>query len=370
MQRELLWDKLNKEKAIIIYGAQIVAFGVYKAIKEVLEKEVLYFAVSNKTDNPENIEGIPVKEFHEIKEVMKSSLVIVATPQVYHERIWEQISEYHVKNVIYVDTHIEYLIMSQYYRKLHDYKLLEDIGIYEKVKKEKSRENQFKSIGMYMARCHVDPILKNQPKYSEWIKQIQVGAALTDRTICRLKDNVAENISVKNRNYSELTATYWVWKHAQEGYKGICHYRRIFELENEDIQKVLDNNVNVILPLPFVCNGDTSAQYGRYISKEDQKLLFQALREVSPQYALGAETILKDKYLYNYNMLLADAATFDNYCKWLFPILSRAEELCEPGEIVRKDRYIGYFGEVLTALYFLYNKNNLNIVHAKKKWLV
>jgi len=69
-------------------------------------------------------------------------------------------------------------------------------------------------------------------------------------------------------------------------------------------------------------------------------------------------------------MFLADKDTFNDYCKWIFPILERAEELCEPDGLKRSDRYIGYLAEVLTALYFLYNKCNLKIVHGEKIWMI
>jgi hypothetical protein len=163
---------------------------------------------------------------------------------------------------------------------------------------------------------------------------------------------------------------YWAWKNSKAEFLGICHYRRMLVLSNNDLRIIKQNKVNVVLPLPFVCYPDTSGQYGRYISRDDQKKMLQALKEISPDYYDVALRILKGPYLYNYNMFLADWHTFNDYCQWIFPILERAEMICEPEGIERRDRYIGYFAEVLTAIYFLYNKNNLKIVHGEKKWMV
>ena len=58
------------------------------------------------------------------------------------------------------------------------------------------------------------------------------------------------------------------------------------------------------------------------------------------------------------------------YCDWLFPLLSRVEELSEPKGSERADRYIGYLGENLTTLYFMKNKDRLKIAHAGRLMLL
>ena len=68
-------------------------------------------------------------------------------------------------------------------------------------------------------------------------------------------------------------------------------------------------------------------------------------------------------YLYNYNILIATVEVLRTYCAWLFPILSRTEELSMPHGWERADRYIGYLGENLLTLYFMYHQKDLNIVH-------
>ena len=39
-------------------------------------------------------------------------------------------------------------------------------------------------------------------------------------------DNTGKNISARNKQYCEMTATYWVWKNTHHTWKGIEHYRR------------------------------------------------------------------------------------------------------------------------------------------------
>ena len=58
-------------------------------------------------------------------------------------------------------------------------------------------------------------------------------------------------------------------------------------------------------------------------------------------------------------MLIAKKKVFQDYCNWLFPILARTEELSEPKGWERADRYIGYLGENLMTLYFMYYMEDL-----------
>lgn len=360
-ERDKIWQRIEEADKFYIYGAQVVAYGVYTAIREVLKKCPEAFLVSTMDNNPPVIDDITVTVLSE--DISTDALIIVSTPEVYHEEIKDKLIHYNLRNIIFVDTHTEYLIMSRYFRILGRFKLLEDLPLYNKA-------DDLPDVKMYMAKHHKDRTLKKKYNIPPWIVPIQVGASLTDLRIADLLDNTGENISYKNYKYSEMTATYWAWKNLREEYLGICHYRRMLFLDEDDLKKIKQNKVNAVLPLPFVCYPDASGQYGRYISAEDQEKMMQALKEVSPEYYEAAQNILKEPYLYNYNMFLADKDTFNDYCKWIFPILERAEELCEPDGLKRSDRYIGYLAEVLTALYFLYNKCNLKIVHGEKIWMI
>lgn len=362
VDRDMIWKRIEEADSYYIYGAQVVAYGVYTAVRNLSYKEPEAFIVSSRGNNPEKIEHIPVIEIYE--GIDSGALIIVATPQIYHEDIKAKLDQFRLKNTLYVDTHVEYLIMSNYFKKLGRFLLLEDLPLPNEAVDDLSQ------VKIYMAKHHKDPILREKYELPPWIEPIQVGTTLTDQRIAGRLDNTGDNISHKNYKYSELTAMYWAWKNCREEYLGICHYRRILLLEQVDFRRIKEHGINVVLPLPFICYPDASGQYGRYISSDDQERMMQALREVSPEYYRGALNILKEPYLYNYNMFLADSHTFNDYCEWIFPILERAEALCEPDGRERRDRYIGYFAEVLTAIYFLYNKNNLRIAHGEKKWMV
>ncbi len=363
VEKDSLYKKIQEAEEVWIYGAGVVAYGIYKALIKVFGIVPEAFIVSHAQGKNE-MDGICVKSIESLECWNNKKLMIIATPEIYHMEIEVILNEKGIINCIYVDTHIEYLLMSEYFKKETTFQILpcEDDLIQD--------NTQEIEVSVYMAKSHMDKKLQSVVEYGEFVRPIQVGATLTTEQIASTVDNIGDNISLKNRNYSELTATYWVWKNVRSEYKGICHYRRQLLVGKRQMNWVKSNQVDVILPLPFVCYPDTKGQYGRYINEEDRCILMRALNEISPEYAKAAEEILKKQYLYNYNMLIAREDIFDKYCAWMFPILFYAEELRAQVKPGAEDRFAGYFGEVLTAIYFLKNKDIFKIVHAEKKWYV
>ena len=79
--------------------------------------------------------------------------------------------------------------------------------------------------------------------------------------------------------------------------------------------------------------------------------------------------MLKQEYLYNYNIVVAKREVLDAYCEWLFPLLFRIEEINDPKGEKIPNRYIGYIGETLETLYFMCNGEKLRIAHTECKFI-
>ena len=221
-----------------------------------------------------------------------------------------------------------------------------------------------------MSKFYKDRELNGTYFISDWVHPVQAGAALTDVCVADIQDNAGENISSKNVNYCELTAMYWLSKHISSEYMGLFHYRRMLDVKEDDLYRLREGDVDVILPYPTVHYPNIGEHHKRYLKEADWDAMVQALQEVSPEYYEHFEEVFKGQYFYNYNMLIAKEQVFKDYCDWLFAILERTEELSVPKGCERADRYIGYMGENLTTLYFMVNKDKLNIVHAGRKMLI
>ena len=189
--------------------------------------------------------------------------------------------------------------------------------------------------------------------------------------------NTGYNISFKNGNYCEITALYWIWKNVLEknqsydsGYYGLFQYRRLLNISEKEALSLKANQVDVILPFPTMHEPDMLEHHTRYLPESDWLAMLQALEELQPSYAAAFRSLSKQPHLYNYNILIARAEVLKDYCAWLFPILERTEHLSRPRGWERNDRYIGYLGENLLTLYFLYHADHLKIVHTGRIMLI
>lgn len=381
---------------LAIFGAQGYALGTYMAIKELYPaREIECFLVSKMGMNDSSLLGIPVRELDAYVSGMtqadKDNIeVLIATPEMVHPEIEEILENYGFRKHIALTSERWADLMDEYHARLGSFTPLRALPV----------GNMKPFIRVYAAKSHVDRALRRNYQFPEYMLPIQVGSALCDRRIADVMDNSGDNISQKNGNYCELTALYWIWKNRlctnigdkvrdkmthdngkksdaentaetdEYQYYGLAQYRRMFELSEDDLLRLYSNDVDVLLPYPLPYAPDIHEHHKRYIKEPDWKALIQALNELQPEYAKAFEKILEQPFLYNYNVILAKKKVLKDYCEWLFPILSRVEELSVPKGDERSDRYIGYMGETLETLYFMYNADKLNVVHTGCKLLV
>lgn len=364
---------MSKRLRTIIFGAQGYALGTYTAIKNLYpEREMLGFVVSSMVDNAPILGGAPVRELADfsgdLSDEEKDSIeVIIATPESVQEEIALLLKNYGYNHVKKLDSEYWNELMSVFHAREHIFMPLKSMpkGIKAPVLK------------IYLAKHHKDKPLRNVLEIKDYMHFIQVGAVCCDSRIAELADDVGENISSKNPNYCELTGLYWIWKRflstkerfVDGEYVGFAQYRRILVLSDEDLLRLEENDVDVVLPFPLLYEPDIGAHHDRYISKRDWDVLLDAVKRVHPDYFSRLTKILEQQYLYNYNVILAKENVLSDYCEWLFPILEVVEELSVPKGDERSDRYIGYMAETLETLYFRANADKLKIAHVGVRML-
>ena len=212
------------------------------------------------------------------------------------------------------------------------------------------------------------------PNIPEYVP-IQVGKARTELDFGYLTDYTGDNISIKNNNYCELTALYWIWKNDKESdIVGLCHYRRYFIkshiqniknlIKQNKVIKLLKNN-EVILPKKKLWAGNVENCYIKCAGKnEDERrraIDLQVLRDVfnkkDKTYLPALEEILASKYATYANMIIARKNVINEYCEWLFSILfAMEEEMIKRKIYFENSRVFGFISEILLGVWIRRNK--------------
>ena len=198
---------------------------------------------------------------------------------------------------------------------------------------------------------------------------VQVGKSLVQEDYGYLKDDSGENISAKNRSFSELTALYWAWKNRffkESEFCGLVHYRRYFSgsavfgkyhiLSEKEIASILDD-YDVIVPKKRKYYIETVGDhYAHAHYSKDLDVLKSILKERSPEYLNAFENIMEQTSLYLYNMFVMRTEDFNAYCAWLFPILFELEERIDiSGYDTYQRRVFGFLSERLFTVWLLHH---------------
>lgn len=357
---------------LVIYGAQAIALGTYNAIKELHpEINVQCILVTSMENNAPTLGGVPVQELNDFvtgmsQEEKDNIEVLICTPERVMDVIADSLEKVGLYNYVKLD--------SMHWAKLQEMAFIKS-GKYVPLVSYPDGVHM-PDIKIFKMVHHKDRELRTEYDDPQYITRLQVGATFSDRIVADLQDNIQDNISDKNGNYSELTGLYWFWKNyiqagkLPNGYVGLAHYRRFLEFSDDDLKKIQDNDIDVVLPYPMPYEPNIEAHHLRYLSDSEWNAVLQALDELQSEYAKAFKEILKQNYFYNYNVIVAKGEVLNDYCSWLFPLLFRIEEINDPKGEKQPNRYIGYIGETLETLYFMYNKGKLKIAHAGCRFLV
>lgn len=361
-------EKIIHAESIVIYGARIVANEVANCL--MLEPyccSIEAFMVSGREGNPKELLGIPVITVEEGRESFRESLIIVAVLERYMDEITASLQKNGFNNVLYFgfESDLWSKIRGNYFR----YESIKKSGKYLTLEEELAKTPEsLAKVHIYFAKCDLDRELKDKREYP-WEIPIQVGASLTDRIVCDVRDNTGENISVKNRQYCELTALYWIWKNDHSDYVGLCHYRRHFEFSEEIIRKIGGSDIDVAVTIPILNFPSVRDIYENDHCIEDWDIMLDVLRKLYPDYYTTALKVQDGDYYYAYNMLIARKEILDSYCEWVFPVLEHCELACSKKTDKYQARFIGFLAERLMTIYFIHNSFRWKLVHVRKNYL-
>ena len=150
---------------------------------------------------------------------------------------------------------------------------------------------------------------------------------------------------------------------------GLCHYRRHLLLDDDWVHTMLDNDVDVILPVPLFVSPSLAENY----RMRHTEITWNAMRDIlsrNPSEFQLAEDYYENNGCYSpCNMFIMKRQVLDELCSWMFPILF---EVAERIGVIKDDyqnRYPGFLSERLMTFYFYEHSDRYKVVYADKNFL-
>lgn len=208
-------------------------------------------------------------------------------------------------------------------------------------------------------------------------------------------DDTEDNISARNREYSECTGLYWFWKnynHQDLDFVGVFQYRRqlvlndLFEQAPKDREKEVYKCVH-LKKEKDICTlaGITEARieelmrtydciipfrtslekmgirsvYEDYVKKipgvhvPDVFILEEVFRKKYPEMSEKMDEYLCSPNKLMYQIFITKPDVLDTYCEWLFDLLFAVDSLIDTSLYTTNGkRTMGYLAEILYGFYF------------------
>lgn len=222
-------------------------------------------------------------------------------------------------------------------------------------------------------------------------------------------DDTGENISDKNKYYSELTGLYWVWKNMKSDIIGSCHYRRYFTtskiplsyklkqllyypvgilkkrrgliytlnlkywkskiISKSEVLNIL-KSYDAILPVRKKFKYSVEEHYRRYHNIDDLVIIEKILNEDYPDYIESYKAVLESNTMFANNMFILKWDMFDEMMKWLFSLLFKFEKEIKFEDYKDyQERIMGFLSERLITVWIYHNKikyRELSLIYFKK----
>ena len=361
-------------RKIYIFGAHSRALTLAQYLKTTIPTiTVEAFLVDNDESNPAIAAGAPVLKLNSQPdcELNTGYTVYIATKGVYHASVISKLISmgFRADNIIPVTPQLDIELRNEYLKIYYENRGREFCKI-EKYKCLPIEKENLSGISLYVAKSIYDNASGVRYDLQTYEKEIQVGAALTDVSICEASDDTEDNISGKNRQFCELTALYWVWKNSREDIVGLEHYRRHFILPDNWLSIMQSNNIDVILPTPLYVAPSLGENYRSRHVEEDWHCMMSIIRELYPDRYEAANAFFENTSVYSpCNMFIMKKAVLDEYCEWLFPILFECEKRIGQHGDTYQNRYPGFMSERLLSFYFDYYRDKYTVVYADKNFL-
>lgn len=365
-------EHILNSNSIMIYGAGTMGKAVRKCLTESPYNILVRgFIVRSMDDNACMVDELPVIDIGHASSY-KTSTVIIALNGKLIQTVIDDLTNAGFGDVVPVSfdgdewTAIRGNWIKANRILLHDIQYLNEIIFCDS---NKIHNSLCERIHIFVAHSIYDKTLSENLVEQPYEISIQVGTALTETVMFDVRDSVGEdNISLKNKQYCELTGIYWAWKNDTSDYIGFSHYRRRFVLSDNQIDYICSGEVDVIVTEPILNFATVKGQYYKDHDGRDWEILIEAISKFANEYLDAAKKIQDGIYYFAYNMFIMKRDVLSQYCNFIFPILEYCEKKIGKKVDTYQNRYIGFLAERLLSI-FLEKNYYLKVAIADKIFL-
>ena len=198
-------------------------------------------------------------------------------------------------------------------------------------------------------------------------------------------DDSGDNISKDNDRYNEMSVIYWAWKNFEKldnpDYIGLMHYRRHFIFNKWFLPKdsrwtvdypvfnsnyldllncsneVIQNYLNKYDCLYAFYKADFSVyfhyKHSKYHNIEDLDYVLDAINQYYPQIYPSAKKYVNGFNHYFCNMFVLKKDLFNQYCEFVFDILSKYDQWRNVSELSETEKRF-FISERITGIFIQY----------------
>lgn len=333
--------------------------------------DIQAYLFDNEEKNPDNVNGIPVIKIDETSKLNTEYPVYIGTRGVNHSHLIKLLTSCGMKKIIPVDMNLDMKLRNEFLKKYYEMNgcVFNKLDNMEPIDGKTFTEE--KKIALYIVSSIFDKPLITSNRLNKHEKIIQVGTDISDEKMdADCFDNEGENISCRNSQFCELTGLFWIWKNAKEDIVGLEHYRRHFILPDDWTNRMVTNEIDVILPVPLYVDPSIEGNYRARHAENNWDNMLEYLQENSVEEYITASRFFKDTSLYSpCNMFIMKREILNELCSWMFPILFAVADRGGILEDTYQNRYPGFISERLITYFFNSNRDKYKVVYADKNFL-
>jgi len=360
-------EKIMMEDRVYIFGAHSRAQTLAAYLQYLYPgMGIEAYLYDNDEANPEILGGVPVFSLDGKTELHTDYAVWIGTRGEYHQKIARHLEQAGFGKIIPVTVEMDLRLRNGYLKKFFSSAgraFVKIAGL------DPHREG---SVAVYVAVSALDKPLQQAYALKPYEREIRAGAALAGRCLPGrvLRDDLGDNISVRNQQFCELTALYWIWKHAEEEIIGLVHYRRHFILPDDWVCRMEGNGVDVILPIPLYAAPDIAGNYKSRHDPRDWDCMMEYLKGRDIGEYREAEAFFRKNLYSPCNMFIMRRYILDELCEWLFPVLFAVADRGGQKSDPYLNRYPGFLSERLITFFFEKYRDRYKVVYSDKNFLV